>query len=71
MQDKLTQDVPPILNNVVGKTCAFEVKVTTLNQDGRAGYTVARLAEVANSAPKIKKVDHIEEGGPSKKAKLN
>lgn len=68
MQDKLTQDVPPMLNNV-GKRCAFEVMVTTRNQDSRARYTVARLAEVTISAPTIKEADHIEGAGPSKKEK--
>lgn len=71
LQDKLSQDIPPMLHNVVGKTCTFEVKVTTHNQDGRVGYTVARLAEVAASAPTIKEADHIEEAAPSKKAKIN
>lgn len=47
------------------------IKVTTRNQDGRAGYTVASLSEVASPGPCIKNMDSNEEPGPSKKERLN
>ncbi|KAL8095119.1 hypothetical protein AgCh_036540 [Apium graveolens] len=68
---EIGQDIPPVLNNVVGKTCAFEVKVIIRNQDGQEGYTVARLAKVVISAPAIEEADQTHEAGPSKKAKVN
>lgn len=33
-QDKLTMTVPPTVRNVIGKKCAFEVKLTSFNQEG-------------------------------------
>lgn len=54
MKDKLTPDIPPVLNNIIGKWCAFEVKVTSSNQDEREGYTVARVAEITNKETAMK-----------------
>lgn len=36
---------PPVLNNLVGKKCLFEVKKTSKNTPGHEYYTVARLSE--------------------------
>ncbi|KAK1353010.1 hypothetical protein POM88_052848 [Heracleum sosnowskyi] len=48
-----TQDLPPVLDNIIGKKCTFHAKVNSYNQGGRAGYTVARLSEIAVPAPNI------------------
>lgn len=70
MQDKITEDIPPMVNNVVGKKCAFEIKVTSFNRDGRDGFTVTRISEVANSASIMQVSPPNDEPGPSKKQKV-
>ena len=71
LQDNLTQDIPPIINNIIGRRCAFEVKVSSYNRDGRAGYTVGRLIEMPGSSSHVKGGEHHDEVGPSKKARLS
>ncbi|KAK1369073.1 hypothetical protein POM88_035165 [Heracleum sosnowskyi] len=68
-QANLTQDLPHVLNNIVGKKCVFHVKVSSYNQGGRAGYTVARLSEIDTPAPNIQPPTPSDEPGPSKKQK--
>ncbi|XP_063938174.1 replication protein A 70 kDa DNA-binding subunit A [Daucus carota subsp. sativus] len=70
-QDNLTQDIPPIINNIIGRRCAFEAKVSSYNRDGRAGYTVGRLIEMPGSSTHVKGGEHHNEAGPSKKARLS
>lgn len=69
MQGKLTQDIPPLLNNLVGKKCAFHIKINSFNQGGRAGYTVTRLSELLDSPPNIRTPAPATEASPSKKTK--
>ncbi|WOG92530.1 hypothetical protein DCAR_0311800 [Daucus carota subsp. sativus] len=70
-QDKLTADIPPVLNNIIGKKCAFEVKVTSFNRDGRAGYTIGCLMELPGSSSGIKGGRSTDDEGPSKKIRLD
>ncbi|KAK1389293.1 ATP-dependent DNA helicase [Heracleum sosnowskyi] len=44
-QDKLDNEIPPVLRNMVGQKCLFEVKANAYNQPDRDGFTVARLSE--------------------------
>lgn len=68
-QENLTQNIPPLLNNIVGKKCTFHIKVNSFNQGGRAGYTVARLYEIVTQLPNIQPPTPSAESGPSKKKK--
>lgn len=39
-------DIPEVLNNVIGKTCAFDIKITGYNTNlGYEDYTVVKLSE--------------------------
>lgn len=67
----LTQDIPPVLNNIIGRKCAFHVKVTSYNLGGRAGYTVARLSEIAAPTVITQPTPLNDQVGPNKKQKLN
>lgn len=69
-QAKLTTEIPPIVRNVIGKKCAFEVKLTSFNQDGREGYGVARLSEITAQTPIATEVGNADEASTSKKQKL-
>lgn len=51
-QDKLGSEAPPILNNMIGKKCLFEVKITSKNTPGHEYYAVARLFETLNNDAK-------------------
>lgn len=70
MQENITDDIPPMINNVIGKTCIFEVKVTSFNKDGREAYTVARILEIAESTSTSHDSTPANEAGPSKKHKV-
>ena len=60
-----------MLNNIIGKKCAFEVKVTSFNRDGRAGYTIGCLMELPGSSSGIKGGRSTDDEGPSKKIRLD
>ncbi|KAL8106854.1 hypothetical protein AgCh_023592 [Apium graveolens] len=48
-------DAPPIIKNIVGKRCAFDVKINAYNtQRGYEEYTVYRLSKCTASAPRMK-----------------
>ncbi|KAK1394685.1 hypothetical protein POM88_013741 [Heracleum sosnowskyi] len=65
----LTQDLPPVLNNIVGKKCTFHIKVNSYNQGGRAGYTVARLSEIDTPTPNLHPANPRDAPGPGKRQK--
>lgn len=71
MQENLTPDIPPVLNNIIGRKCAFHVKANTYNQGGRAGYTVARLSEFEAPTANIHPSPPTQQAVPSKKQKMN
>ncbi|KAF1002525.1 hypothetical protein AG4045_007087 [Apium graveolens] len=48
-KDNLTPEIPPVLNNLVGKKCLFEVKITSKNIPGHEYYTVAKLSETQDT----------------------
>lgn len=38
--------IPPIINNIIGKRCAFDIKINAYNTErGYEEYTVYRLSE--------------------------
>ncbi|KAK1402477.1 hypothetical protein POM88_002082 [Heracleum sosnowskyi] len=69
-QDKLTIEVPPTVRNVIGKKCAFEVKLSSFNRDGREGYGVARLSEITGTPPIAEEGSNADAESTSKKPRL-
>ncbi|KAK1383769.1 hypothetical protein POM88_021504 [Heracleum sosnowskyi] len=67
---QLTIEVPPTMRNVIGKKCAFEVKLSSFNRDGREGYGVARLSEITGTPPIAEEVNNADAASTSKKQKL-
>lgn len=70
MQANLTPAIPPVLNNIIGRKCAFHAKANTYNQSGRADYTVARLSEIEAPTANIHPSPPTQQSGPSKKQKI-
>lgn len=70
MQANLTHDIPYLLNNIIGRKCAFHIKANIFNQGGRAGYTVARLFEIEAPAPNIPPPAPSDQAGSSKKQRI-
>lgn len=68
--DKITEDVPPIVNNFIGKKCIFEVKVTYFNRYGRDGHTLARIFDIIDSTSITDSSTPADEADPSKKQKV-
>ncbi|KAL8132731.1 hypothetical protein AgCh_008272 [Apium graveolens] len=50
-KDNLTSEIPHTVRNVIDKRCAFEVKLTSFNKDGREDYSVACLSELTDNPP--------------------
>ncbi|KAK1393982.1 hypothetical protein POM88_013038 [Heracleum sosnowskyi] len=45
-QDNPASEIPAVLNNVIGKTCGFDVKISSYNTNlGYEEYTVVKLSE--------------------------
>ncbi|KAK1385345.1 hypothetical protein POM88_023080 [Heracleum sosnowskyi] len=63
---QLDNEIPPVLRNMVGRKCLFEVKANAYNQPGRDGFTVARLSEDPQGTPAATS-GTADDAGPSKK----
>lgn len=65
MQVQLINDVPAIINNMVGKVCDFQVKVTSYNIKHRVeDYGVVKVTE-CNITPSTSNVDTVDTDEPS------
>lgn len=48
IQSDLATDIPPPVKNIVGKTCVFQIKVTSYNTThGCEEYIVTRVLEIS------------------------
>lgn len=66
-QDANITDVPHLVNNIIGKTCVFQIKVTPYNiNHGCEEYTVTRVSE----CPTTSTGASCSDGNMKKKQKL-
>lgn len=52
-QDKISNEIPPVLSNMLGRKCLFEVKANSYNKPGRDGYTVTRSLKPPQKLPQM------------------
>lgn len=68
-EDSPTNDIPAVIKNIIGKKCAFDIKINAYNTErGYEDFTVFRLTDSA--AAKIQDGDNQAENTAKKKQKL-
>lgn len=72
LQDNLGPETPPVLNNLIGKKCLFEVKITSKNTPGHEYYTVARLSEtLGTDTVPAADTGHTQDNGEGRSSNVN
>lgn len=62
-------DIPPVINNIVGKKCAFEIKINAYNTErGYEDFTVYHLTETGGGLNQERPTN--VEGNNKKKQRL-
>lgn len=71
IQANVTQDIPLVLKNIIGRKCAFHIKVYSYNHEDRDGYQSHLLSEIEAPTVNIQPPTPNKLAGPDKKQKIN